>query len=179
MESKGIIMFNRGDGIVVRAIVTLYSLRKHYDGPITFFVEQPYPSEFDEVLKHFNCDIVHNDVKHDYKILVRKNSMFEKSPYDKTLWIDADVVVTGKIDKMFDYLDEKDVDFCIPHFAGWKSTGGSISKRIKRFEGVADPKHLKEALKEHPAVNTGILSFRKSDKWIDFVRYWTDLAYRG
>jgi lipopolysaccharide biosynthesis glycosyltransferase len=179
MESRGIIMFNRGEGIVLRAIVALFSLRKHYDGPITFYVEDPYPHEFDEVLKYFKCDIIHNEIRHDYKTLVRKNSLFENPPYDKTLWIDADVIVNGPVDKMFDYLDEKEVDFCIPHFAGWKSTGPSISKRINRFKGIAEDRHMAEALKEHPAINTGILSFKKSDKWKEFVRYWTDLAQRG
>lgn len=179
MTTRGVIMFNRGDKIVVRAIVALYTLRKHWDGDITFYVEQPYPPEFDEVLKYFKCNIVHNETRHDFKTLVRKNSLFENPPYDQTLWIDADVVVTGKIDKMFDYLDEHNVDFCIPHFCGWVSTGHHISKRINRFQGVAEDRHLKEALNSHPAVNTGVLSFRKSDKWQKFVQYWTDLAHRG
>jgi len=178
-DTKGVIMFNRGDKIVVRAIVALYSIRKHYDGPITFYVEDPYPHEFDEVLKYFKCDIVHNETRHDFKTLVRKNSLFENPPYDRTLWIDADVIVVGKIDEMFNYLDEKDVDFCIPCFAGWRSTGNHITKRIKRFEGIAEDKYLQEALKEHPAVNTGILSFKKSEKWSEFVRYWTNLAQKG
>ena len=179
MESKGVIMFNRGDKIVVRAIVALYTLRQHWSGPITFYVENPYPKEFDEVLKYFNCDIVHNEERHDYKTLVRKNSLFENPPYDKTLWIDADTVTVGPIDDMFNYLDEKDVDFCIPHFCGWVSTGHHISARIKRFDGIAEKRHLEEALKDRPAVNTGVLSFRKSEKWSKFVRDWTDLANRG
>lgn len=179
MESKGIIMFNRGSAIVVRAIVSLYSIRKHYDGDITFFVEDEYPHEFDDVLRYFNCNIVHLDKKHEFKTLVRKNSLFELSPYKKTLWLDADIVVNGKLDKMFNYLDEKNVDFCIPSFCNWKSTGKHIAKRIKRFDGIAEDRFIQEALKEHDAINTGIFSFRKSDKWIEFVKYWTDLADKG
>lgn len=177
MESQGIIMFNRGNGIVVRAMVALYTLRKHWDGPVTFYVEKPYPEEFDEVLDHFRCNIVHNEERHDFKTLVRKTSLFENPPYDRTLWIDADVVVNGSLSGMFDGLD--DADFCIPHFAGWQSDGGAISKRIKRFKGIAEDRHLEEALSHHPAVNTGVLSFRKSEKWTEFVRYWVDLADKG
>ena len=179
MFTKGIIMFNRGDKIVVRAIVSLYSLRKYWDGPITFYVENPYPKEFDDVLRYFKCDIVHNEERHDYKTLVRKNSLFENSPYDRTLWVDADVIVAGKIDPMFDYLDEKNVDFCIPHFAGWKSNGHHIAKRINRFKGLIEDKYIQEALNNHPAINTGVLSFKKSEKWSKFVRDWTALADRG
>jgi hypothetical protein len=177
MDSRGIIMFNRGEKIVVRAIVALYSLRKHWDGPITFYVEKPYPVEFDEVLGYFKCDIVHNEERHDFKTLVRKNSLFENPPYDRTLWIDADVIVNGKIDEMFDYLDS--CDMAIPHFAGWISSGHHISARINRFKGIATDSYLTEALKPHPAINTGVLSFRKSEKWAKFVRDWTDLANRA
>jgi len=178
MESKGIIMFNKGDKIVVRAIVALYSLRKWYDGPITFFVEQ-YPKEFDEVLKYFKCDIVHNDLNQNYRVLVRKTEMFKNSPYDRTLWLDADVVVTGKLDEMFSYLDN--ADFVIPHFAGWWSdAGGAISKRVKRFNGIAEQRFIDGVLKNHyPAVNTGVLSFKKSENWIKFVDYWVNLAHKG
>ena len=50
-ENKGIMMFNRGDKMVVRAMVALYSLRKYWDGNISFYLEDPYPKEFDNVLK--------------------------------------------------------------------------------------------------------------------------------
>jgi hypothetical protein len=165
--------------MVVRALVTLYSLRKFYDGKITFYVEEEYPHEMDEALKYFGCDIVHNEIRHDLKTLVRKNSLFENPPYDLTLWLDIDTVIVGKIDEMFNYLEEKQVDFCIPHFCAWISNGHHISERINRFKGLIDDKYIKEALNNHPAINTGILSFRKSDKWNKFVRDWTDLADRA
>jgi hypothetical protein len=181
METQGVIMFNRGDKMLVRILVALYSLRKHYDGNITFYIENPCScmDELEQSLKYFKCDVVRIPEKHEYKTLVRKNSLFENPPYDKTLWMDTDTVTVGTIDDMFNYLDEKDVDMCIPHFAGWVSDGNSIAKRINRFKGLAEERHIEEALKHHPAINTGILSFRKSDKWSKFVRDWTDLAHQG
>ena len=176
-ESRGIIMFNRGEKCIVRAIVCLYSLRQHYDGPVTFFLEDPYPHEFDEVCKHFNVDIVHNEQKHELKALVRKTDMFTKPPYDRTLWIDSDMVIMGKLDDMFDYLD--DADCAIPNFAGWWSDGPKISARTKRFKDIAEERHLKKALEHNPATNTGILSFKKSDKWTKFVKDWVTLAHKG
>jgi len=173
METKGIIMFNKGEKCVVRAIVCLYSLRKYYDGSITFFIEKS-PKEFEDVCRHFGCDVVHNKERDDIKVLVRKTEMFLNSPYDRTLWLDSDMIITGKLDEMFDYLDDYDV--AIPHFAGWVSTGGTISKRIKRYEDIAEDKYIEEALKPHPAINTGILSFRKTDS---FIKKWFDLAVKG
>lgn len=176
-ESRGIIMFNRGDQCCVRAIVAMNSIRKFWNGPATFYLETPYPKEFDEACKFFNFDIIHNDEKHEYKTLIRKTDMFGNPPYDRTLWLDADMVVVGKIDEMFDMLD--DADCVIPHFCGWYSDGKIISKRIKRFEGIAEESHFKKSMEHYPAVNTGILSFRKSEKWKKFVEYWVDLADRG
>ena len=177
MESKGIIMFNRGEKCIVRAIVCLYSLRKHYDGKVTFYLETPYPKEFDEVCSYFNVDIVHNVENHELKTLVRKTDMFGNPPYDRTLWIDSDTIVVGKLDEMFGYLDTCDV--AIPHFAGWISTGHHISKRVNKFRGIIEDKYLEESLKLHPAVNTGVLSFKKSDKWKKFVEDWVKIADQG
>jgi len=177
MESRGIIMFNRGEQCIVRAMVCLYTLRKYWDGPITFYLETPYPEKFDEACRYFNVDIIHNEEKHEYKTLIRKTDMFANPPYDRTLWLDADMVVTGKIGEMFDYLDDADVS--IPHFCKWISSGNKISARIKKFNGLIDDRYIKTALNNHPAVNTGILSFKKSDRWKKFVEDWVALAHKG
>ena len=55
-ESRGVIMFNRGPNMVIRALVALYSLRKHYNGNISFYVEEPTPPELDEALKYFHIN---------------------------------------------------------------------------------------------------------------------------
>ena len=177
MESRGIIMFNRGEQCIIRAMVCLYTLRKYWDGPVTFYLETPYPKEFDDACKYFDVDIIHNEEKHEYKTLVRKTDMFANPPYDRTLWIDADMVILGKLDEMFDYLDDADVS--IPHFCKWISSGNKIAARIKRFNGLIDDKYIKTALDKHPAVNTGILSFKKSEKWTKFVQDWVALAHKG
>jgi len=179
--SQGVIMFNRGDSMMINAIVALYTLRQYYDGDITFYVQPPCScmDEFKKSLRYFGCNVIELEDKSDYKTLVMKNSLFENPPYEKTLWMDTDTVTVGKVDEMFDYLDEHNVDMCIPHFAGWVSDGNSISKRIKRFEGIIEDKYINESLKNHPAINTGVLSFRKSERWSKFVKDWTDWAYKG
>ncbi len=176
-ETRGVILFNRGDKMIVRAIVTLYTLRQYWDGPVTMYLEDPYPHEFDEVCKYFNVDIVHNVEKHEIKTLARKTEMFSNPPYDRTLWLDIDTIIVGKIDEMFDYLDGNDVS--IPHFCGWNSSGGTISGRIKRFKGIADDKYMLKALECNPAINTGVLSFKKSEAWTKFVEYWVNLTNEG
>jgi len=173
-ESRGVLMFNRGPKCIVRAIVTLYTLRKHWQGDVTFFLEDPYPHEFDDVCRHFNVNIVHCEQNDKVKALVRKTELFINSPYDRTLWLDADTVVVGPIDEMFDYLDHCDV--AIPHFAGWWSDGKTITKRIKNYEGIAEQRFIDKALEHNPAINTGILSYRKD---LQFLKDWIALAQKG
>ncbi|MFW5804542.1 MAG: hypothetical protein ACOCWG_04870, partial [bacterium] len=167
--------------MMINAIVALYTLRQHYHGNITFYVQPPCScmEEFKKSLKHFDCNVVELKDKSEYKTLVMKNSLFENPPYDKTLWMDTDTVTVGKVEEMFEYLDEHDVDMCIPSFCGWVSDGHSISKRIKRFTGIIENKYIDKALKNYPAINTGVLSFRKSNKWAKFVKDWTKWAHQG
>ena len=179
-ETSGIIMFNRGERMLVRILVALYSLRKHYSGNVTFYVENPCPCprELDEVLKYFNCNIVHLEERHDFKTLIRKTSLFGSqgiANYDKTLWLDTDVVVLNSLDGMFESLN--DADLVIPHFCHWWSDGRAISKRINRFNGLIEQKYIDEALRHHPAINTGVLSFKNTEKWKNFVdNVWIPLS---
>lgn len=177
MGTQGIMMFNRGDKMVVQALVSLYSLRKYYNGDITFYVEDDYPHELDQALKYFGCNIVHLEKRHDLTTLVRKSSLFENPPYDKTLWIDLDTVIVGKVDEMFDYLNN--ADLCIPDWCGWTNNGGSMSKRLRRFKGIVEDRFLEEALKPHASINTGVVALRRSPKLSEFIKDVTELANKG
>lgn len=173
METRGIIMYNCGTKCLVRAIVCLYSLRKYYNGAITFFIEESTtPKEFDDVCKYFNVDVVKLPGDSVTGALIKKTKTLWNTPYDKTLWIDADMVIVGKIDEMFSYLNDN-YSFSIPNFCRWWSDGKGISRRIKRFNGLVSKEILDEALKHYPAINTGIFSYKKQTK---FLKQWIDLA---
>lgn len=178
-ETRGVIFFNRGPNMVTRALVSVYSLRKYYDGDITFYIEDPTPPELIECLKNFNVNIVQNEKRHDLKTLVRKSSLLEDPPYDLTLWLDIDTLVVDKVDRMFDNLINNNADVCLTNFCNWMSNGSGISKRINGFKGLIDEKYIQEALNKHPAINTGILSFRKSYGWKKFMGDVTELARKG
>lgn len=171
-ETKGVLFFNRGDKCIVRAIVALSSLRNHWSGPVTFVLEDPYPKEFVDVCKRYNVDVQINPPSPSTSALVRKTETLLSSPYDKTLWLDADVLVVGGIDEMFDILSG-DVKVSTPHFAGWVSSGRTISKRIRNFEGKVSKSVYEKAFKDFPAINTGILSYCKDSK---FMQDWIKLA---
>ena len=74
-------MFNRGDKMMINAIVALYTLRKHYDGNITFYLQPPCSDteEFKKSLRQFNCDIVELEGKDEYKTLVQMEQKVPQS----------------------------------------------------------------------------------------------------
>jgi hypothetical protein len=174
IDNKGVLLYNRGEKCIVRAIVALHTLREHWDGSVTFFLEDPYPHEFAEVCQLYDVNVIECEAHPDTKTLVRKTELFVDSPYENTLWLDADTVTVGKIDEMFDYLENYDI--AIPHFAGWWSDGGTIGRRIKRYQGIAEQSFIDEALKHHPAINTGVLSYRRN---VPFMIDWIELAQKG
>jgi hypothetical protein len=165
--------------MLIRAMVALYSIRKHYNGLITFYVEDPCPIEFEQVLRHFNCEIVHLPESKENP-LIKKISLFANPPYDKTFFIDLDVVVVDKIDGMFEALNEADVT--IPHFEGKYTSNikdNLCSTRVKKYQGHIENSFIQEALNNHEAINTGVISFKKSLQWQKFVETWIALAKQG
>lgn len=173
-ETRGVIQYNRGTKCIVRSIVCMYSLRKWWDGPVTMVLEGDYPKSYENVIKGFNIDIIHSE-NPDTGVMVRSVEICKDlAPYDRNLWLDTDTVVVGKIDEMFDYLDDCEVS--IPHFADWWSDGSGIAKRVKRYSGLASDKVIKTALSHHPAINCGVFSFRKDATFLDD---WLSLASKG
>ena len=173
MTTRGVIMYNRGTKCVVRSIICMESLRKHWDGPVTMFLEEPFPADYVNVLKHFNVDIIRSD-NPSTGTMVRSIEVSLQAPYDYNMWLDTDTIVIGPFDEMFDLLDNYDV--AIPHFSAWWSDGRAISKRVKRYEGKCSDAIITEALNHHPAINCGVYSFRKDCK---FLHDWLALAKKG
>lgn len=174
-ETRGVIMYNRGTKCVVRAIVSLCSLRQHYKGPITFFLEDPYPIEFEDVCKFFGANI-ERIPETKTKSLIRSAEICKATPYDRTLFLDCDTLITGPVDEMLDYLDDYDV--AIPHFAYWWSDGGIIQSRIDKFNDVipVQGEIYEKATERNPAINTGVLSYRKG---APFLNEWIELALKA
>ena len=171
--TTGIIQYNKGTKCIVRSIICMESLRKWWDGPVTMFLEKPYPKQYEKVLKKYNIDIIHSD-NPDTGTMVRSIELCKQTPYDKTMWLDTDTLITGKIDEMFDYLDDYEV--AIPHFAGWWSDGKGMSKRIKRYEDKCPKEWIDKALEHNPAINCGVFTFRKDTPYLD---EWLKLAKKG
>lgn len=173
--TRGVICFNCGTKMIPRMIVCLRSLRKHYQGNITLFLEGLHDAQLVKDLeKRFNLNIVYREVSPStHKALVRKTEICQDSPYDISMFLDTDTIVLGDFSEMFEAA--KDHDLAIPHFAGWSSSGGTISGRIKRYAPYK-PDYIQAAINYGPAINTGIFAWPKHTP---IFKEWLDIASWG
>ena len=172
MESKGVIYLNQGIKCIQRLLISVYSLRKHYDGNITVFTIMEQPDWLLKMLKELKCDTVELEHK-GIKSLVRKAQLWEDTPYDTTLFLDADTVVVDNIDEYFDKI--KEYKFCTGEFAEWKTTGGTMRKRIKSFAPIV-PDYVEPSIQYGKATNTGIFGFTKD---APILKEWKWIAEEG
>jgi len=178
--SRGVIIFNVGTKCLARLIVCLRSLRKHYNGNLTVFLEGPHDKKLVQGIKNtFKCDVVYREKSpSNYRALLRKIEICQDSPYDLSMVLDSDTVVTGDFTEMFEAA--KGYDLAIPHFAGWLSSGKSISKRIMRYEPLK-PDYIDAAINYGPAINCGVFAWPKETpifkEWLKIAEWGDNIAH--
>jgi hypothetical protein len=172
--NSGIIYYNKGNSCIVRLIVSLNSLRKHYSGQVTVFLEGKGLESLAKNLKDkFRVNIIY-DNNDDTTTYVRAVEICMKSPYNQTIWLDSDTLVLDKIDEIFNNIENKDL--VIANFAGWHSYGNKIKKRINNFKNISDARTLDDAIKYGPAINCGVYGFSKNSKMFE---EWLKLSKMG
>lgn len=156
--NKGIIYFNQGTKCLTRLCVSIHSLRKVYNGAVTVIHVGDVPDSIRGYIARMGCAFLNIPATGEAP-LVRKAQMWRYSPYDLTMFIDADTLIVGRVDEYFHLIAE--YGFCTGWFAGWKTTGGTMSGRIKAMEKCTSKEEVLHALEYGYATNTGIFGFKK------------------
>jgi hypothetical protein len=89
------------------------------------------------------------------------------------MFLDADTIVMNPIDDYFGLIEEH--DFVTGSFADWKTTGGTIRRRINSWKEVA-PELIQPAIDFGKAVNTGINGWKKD---ASLLKEWEELCIKG
>ena len=168
-------------------VVSLYALRKHYDGPVRVYA---WPESF-EIASRICDDFDGVDCATDKYVeticILReptyrgKNAQFfdklhvmQEAPGDVNLYLDADTIICGSLDKLFE-MGAK--GFVATQFCRWTTAGGIIQKRIGRLidrEGI--PQGIVERLltsPPQPSVNGGIWACRPKSRILSEWKRWT------
>lgn len=173
---RGVIYVFCGLSCAERLVVSLYTLRKHWDGNVTLGVTtNEEEGVIRDAAKRLDVQVTRIE-----KAPARRNAHYlTKSlvptwtPYDETLFIDADTIVTGPIEDLF---GEK---LTITQFAEWVSTGNKMSGRCREWKEISpyiDALVDRQVGQKHPAINTGVFCFRKGNEQLAL---WHTVAKAG
>lgn len=186
-SNRGVVYLLTGAAHADRLIVSLWSLRKHYHGPVTVYTTQPESHEIGRLCAADpRLDIEHRTAR---QFPLRKNSTFLTKleilphvPYDTALYLDADTLVVGDPTAMFELDAER--PFGVTQFSNWITSGRIMRRRVeawrklrlrRRHRAFVDAL-VSEAVQGHPAINTGVVSFRKG---AEILKPWFDVSLIG
>jgi len=168
-------VFNTGTKMLIKLVVSLRSLRKHYNGNLTVFLEGPHDAKLVSSIESvFNANVIYREQSPSkHRALLRKIELCLDSPYDLSVVLDSDTVVVGDFSELFDAAKEHDL--AIPHFAGWSSSGRAISGRIKQYAPLK-PDYIQPAIDYGPAINCGVFAWRRGSP---MFKEWLEIASWG
>jgi hypothetical protein len=174
---RGVIYYHTGTGCAVRLLVSLYSLRRHYDGPVTILSEgeESHPlckkigAALNAEILEWDCEVPSGK----NRVFLAKTRYHTITPYDATVALDTDTLILGGIDELFEQAEQ--ATFCVAQIADWKTQGPKITSRIKAWETFM-PEWMEGAIDFGPAINCGVVAFTK-----DALLYqdWHRLALLG
>lgn len=185
--NRGVVYLLTGAAHADRLIVSLWSLRKHYKGPVTVYTTQPESHEIGRLCAaDRRLDIEHRTA---VQSPIRKNSSFITKieilphvPYETSLYLDCDTLVAGDPAEMFELSAEQPVG--LTRFSQWLTSGRIMRRRLEVWRKLRMPRRKRayvdalvtEGLKSYPAINGGVVSVRRG---ADILPAWHELSLLG
>jgi hypothetical protein len=157
--TEGVLYYNRGTRFLPRLAVSLRSLRRNYTGAVSVVAEGGLPSWFKPITERFYVNEVSVPASSEYH-LAFKAGLWRHSPFDHTVFIDADTIIQGSIEPLFKAVNER--GFVVTNFNGWVTTGRKIRRRIDDWKKVDSALANAASLVKH-AINTGVMGWRKGN----------------
>jgi hypothetical protein len=186
-DKRGVVYLLTGPSHGARLVVSIWSLRKHYHGPVTLFTTRPESHGIGQLCAADpRLGVNHVTFK---EIDSRKNSSFLTkvalpglTPYAITSFLDADTIVTGDVFPLMEFPAED--EFCTTQFSNWRTDQKVIRRRVEGWRAIRPSQYddgifqamLDEALQPRPAVNSGVFAFHRHAR---ILKPWLDLAVAG
>ena len=179
---QGIIFFTYAQPHLSRLAVSLFSLRKVYHGPVTVLNAGGDEGIVDKLVSdkrlNVNCIPIEIPQRRKHTAYCAKPSLWRWTPYDRSLYLDADTIVVSDPSEALQAIGP----LVVTRFSNWITTGNIYSSRIRQWLSVSHPKHdvssLARACLEHPypAINTGVFVFDRDNPELE---KWESLTQAG
>jgi hypothetical protein len=176
MKEEGVVYMIQGRRHQVVLAVSVWTLRQHYDGPVTIICTDDEGQKVagricDDSRSGCEMKVVTDCASGRHSGYLNKTRVVDWTPYRKTVFIDADTTVAGSLDRLFPIHDE----VVLTSFSDWTSLGRRLRPRIMKWDHVeACEEDIAVSLKRgFPMINTGVFGFTKKTKvmedWYDYT----------
>lgn len=159
--------------------VSLYSLRRHYDGPVALIAGNEEATEIcqrlDEDPRSGRTTVIcwtapvggGKGLQHANKVEIAR-----LSPFDETVFLDCDTLVVGDFRDLWPRPGTEEI--VLTQFADWKSDSRRIRKRTEPYRRIAPAQVARSQAHPYPAINTGTFGF--SRRSTGYLKRWAELT---
>ena len=156
MTDRGIIYLDIGWRHQCVAAISLFTLRKHWQGPVTIFTDAQGSAIAGQIAAAANADLQLFDTG-GHRAYTAKPMLPKLSPYATTIQCDTDTIWRGSPEPYFDLATP--IGMVVTQFGEWVSIGPKMRGRIEGWRQVDPERTVKSLEKAWPAINTGVVAY--------------------
>jgi hypothetical protein len=180
--AEGVVYLCMGKSCLTRWTVSLHSLRRNYDGPATVFTDDgPSLPRVESIAKALHadvqlCELPPGRCGNHYLL---KTRLWRNSPYRRVAFLDADTLVTGPLDELF---DRTAGCFVLTRHSLPDTYHDEIRSRLSwwMFSTEFHAAFSRAYSQCHPAINTGIFTHDVSAASVrQALAAWERLTFEG
>lgn len=174
-SGRGCVYFNFGKRYALHLVVSVHSLRHHYDGPVTvFLLDEPHTAALKRDLEKLGASVVVTDrlSKSGDRHLV-----FRESPYETTLLFDSDMIFRAPIDDLWEPLEREGA--LVTRFHPPQASRLTMLKGVAPL--VGQERYERAVIRvgqERVDINVGVMGFARP-RGDAFLAEWSDLMEQG
>jgi hypothetical protein len=180
IPGRGVLYYLRGGRHANVLVVSLASLRNHWQGPVCLLCGDDEAVSLAKriaadprLTDNFSWSAFKGDEGKRGTGYSTKTLLTGLSPFDETLFIDADTLVVGDLGELWPTHGE----VVLTQFASWVSNGPRISGRLAKWLEHAPDEVYRMSQYAYPAINTGVMAWRGDAG--AFGRAWREMTMRN
>lgn len=181
MTNTGVLYSIHGRSYWPRLVVSLMTLRRHYQGAVCIMAlddagydiakrlaDDPATRPIDVMRPHIFINCRNGGY-------AAKPKLPQLSPYTSGVFLDADTVVAGKF--FASLLPKGNEQVVLTQFSNWHTLGKRIDGRVTKWQHVAAEEVHECKLQSWPAVNTGVYGFVRDSEF--FQTAWPTMTLKN
>jgi len=187
-NDRGCLFFNFGRSYVLRLLVSVFTLRRVYDGPVTVFHagEDDSGVRLKAQLKKLDCDVVFVDrISKSWD----RHRFFQDSPYRTTLVFDSDLLFFEPFDELWEPLEREGLLLTrffpspygvdgSPDRPGWANRVGHLESVRGFLDADTHAEAFRRLVEERIDINVGVMGISRP-LGEPFLADWSERMERG